>query len=666
MSQHVESAHSPKRWLRRARVSITLVFCFPSLCLSIDKEWINQHQEHLSDLFEAVSKSTLAPVSDASRRWEQGQREEACYALLQYYRNRPPFLAGLTASQWLPQNHRFHADAWLENRTSPLGIEAELTRLTNGNIDWYQRGAENDKEFAWMLNRHLILPLLLTSHRMAETGGDQYLNAAEALVIDWVTSNPYPNHTTFSPSWRPLEVARRILDSWAPSFDYWKETASDEALLLFLSSIPHHGDSLEQHASFWGGNHLLTEKIALVLISLQWPEFNNSSEWWADGLDVVTEEFIKQTYPDGAYKELSNHYQKIVLQNVQHLLEILYLGEKSAPLHLTERLEIAWDFYAKTSKPDGTGPLNNDSDIEFGRGLIEEAAQFYNRDDWLHIATTGQNGEPPKTISPIEFPWAGSVIFRDSYETTSDWAYFDVGPYGTAHQHNDKLHLSAVLNGKDFLVDQGRYSYYPDDWRRYFSGPAGHNTVEFEDQNPRPRPHKRRTPKNALLYVDRIWSVASGDIWNDAFPIGTSPSWLHRRFVVHHKDAGFFVVDHLIGFGSTKATVRWHFAPSLERNQIEADFELHATTSPNFDLQWHHASENPIAGWHSEQYNQKAPAWQADYVVSLEKPEIFVWSIGWNLDAKITPLDDTVTVDTASGSLIINLLGPSAQWHPSQ
>ena len=48
---------------------------------------------------------------------------------------------------------------------------------------------------------------------------------------------------------------------------------------------------------------------------------------------------------------------------------------------------------------------------------------------------------------------------RDGWHERAHWAWFDAGPWGIAHQHNDKLHLSVSPFGRDVLVDTGRYNY---------------------------------------------------------------------------------------------------------------------------------------------------------------------------------------------------------------
>lgn len=643
-----------------------LLLLIPSLCLSVTDEWTEAHRVQLDDLFEALAGSGVPEASASSQHWVAGQPVEACHRLIHYYRSRPSRLPGLVSSLILPIDGRPLADAWMADRVSPLGFEAELQRLPSGKVDWYQRGPDNEKEFAWMLNRHLILPLLLSAHEQSQPSGSMpYIDAAQALISDWVTSNPYPHRLTFSPPWRALEAARRILDSWAPSFDLLRKDFSDEALLLFLSALPHHADALDEHASIWGGNHLITEKIALILIALQWPEFTNAENWLSDALQTVVTSFIRQTYPDGAYIELSNHYQKIVLQNLQHLLYVMQLSGRESPEPLVERLETAWNFYARTSKPDGSGPLNNDSDYEPGKSLIENAAAFYGRNDWLYIATHGEQGTPPASISPAIFPWAGQSILRDRYAADSDWAYFDSGPYGTAHQHNDPLHVSLMLNGEEFLVDQGRYSYSPDAWRDYFTGLVGHNTAEFQGLEVRPRPHKRRVPVDPVLLSDGNWTVLCAEQWHDAPTRGERPSWLHRRFLLHETNAGFLIIDHLIGYGTQAGTLRWHFSPQRQRSEIERHFQLHTTTTPLAEPVWQKGVVTPIAGWHSQQYGEKEPAWQIDYTVQIKQPEVFVWSVGRDPVDTLMANRESIKITTKTGILTLQLKNPRATFQPT-
>jgi hypothetical protein len=43
---------------------------------------------------------------------------------------------------------------------------------------------------------------------------------------------------------------------------------------------------------------------------------------------------------------------------------------------------------------------------------------------------------------------------------TVDWAWFDVGPFGSSgHGHYDRLHLSIRSGSQSLLTDSGRFAY---------------------------------------------------------------------------------------------------------------------------------------------------------------------------------------------------------------
>ena len=59
------------------------------------------------------------------------------------------------------------------------------------------------------------------------------------------------------------------------------------------------------------------------------------------------------------------------------------------------------------------------------------------------------------------FEWAGQIIMRSDWVGHSvNWAWFDVGPFGSSgHGHYDRLHLSVRSGGQSLLTDSGRFAY---------------------------------------------------------------------------------------------------------------------------------------------------------------------------------------------------------------
>lgn len=112
---------------------------------------------------------------------------------------------------------------------------------------------------------------------------------------------------------------------------------------------------------------------------------------------------------------------------------------------------------------DGVGfdPLNSDSDLTNDAAEVAEAASRFNRSDWLYLATGGQQGQPPSGQVGAAFEWAGQIIMRSDWTGESvDWAWFDVGPFGSSgHGHYDRLHLSIRSGGQSLLTDSGRFAY---------------------------------------------------------------------------------------------------------------------------------------------------------------------------------------------------------------
>jgi hypothetical protein len=113
---------------------------------------------------------------------------------------------------------------------------------------------------------------------------------------------------------------------------------------------------------------------------------------------------------------------------------------------------------------DGAGfdPLNGDSDMTNDRAAVANAAGRFNRSDWLYLATGGAQGVAPTgSAGSAVFSWAGQVIMRSAWAGEHvDWAWFDVGPFGSSgHGHYDRLHLSVRSGGQPLLTDSGRFAY---------------------------------------------------------------------------------------------------------------------------------------------------------------------------------------------------------------
>ncbi|MCD8481717.1 MAG: hypothetical protein LR015_02960 [Verrucomicrobia bacterium] len=425
----------------QSMIALALLLVMAEARSAVSESFLQSHQDRLDRLFTQLDASHPV-MARVQANWSTGQRQAAAQQLLDYFSQREPSDLLLRETQPPPNFMQIAADA-LEDIFTLQNVRAAQPRRADGSMDWNYRGPRNDKEWAWMLNRHGHFISMI--HAWQATGDTRYIEKVDSDLYDWLNQHSFPGRLTFSPAWRALEAARRILHSWNLVFFSLRDQPGfrAETRLLMLASLLEHGDNLRNHASFWGGNHLLTEKTALALLSVGWPELAPSREWLSYSVRVTKAELSRQVYPDGAYQELSNHYQRVVARNALYFLQLVKASPYYDPdFELEQRVEALWNYIAYVMRPDGYGPLNNAGDLEHNRTLLGEALNTFDRPDWNFLARMG-SGQVPVHTPSIFFPWAGHAISRDDWEQNHHWSFFNIGPHGTAHQHEDNLHLSV-------------------------------------------------------------------------------------------------------------------------------------------------------------------------------------------------------------------------------
>lgn len=612
---------------------------------------VEQRMAVVQDLFDQLDLQSpeLAAVRHAA---EAGEMAAALAELFEYYSDRPepdeswlpPFTAKAIAVE--------RADSVLEDEFRLQGIAGRQPRLADGGLDWEATGPRDDPEWAWMLNRHAYFEYLLLAYR--ETGDTRYIKRLSADLVDWVTANPYPDRLTFSAAWRPLEVARRILNSWTHIFfALGDEPAfSAEARLLLLSSLPKHADALADHYSFWGGNHLLTETTALATIAVAWPEFAASRTWLATAIERFHEELMAQTYSDGAFKELTNHYQKVVWLGAERFIALLAATERddsAVENDLRKRLMAMRRYFEGVVRPDGKGPLNNAADLEDNIWHLENAGVA------RRFPTTGlENGES----SPVlYFPWAGHAVMRDRWGQTREWAFFDMGPYGSAHQHRDALHLSVWFDDALFLADSGRFTYQPGPWSNYFTGPRAHNVVLLDGTAPLPGPRTIEEPLPNRRSITGEFAWFSGrTAFAPSGRNGTGPSF-HERTVIYLPGAGWLIADALRTTGAHSVETIWNFGPTVDSDYASAHLRLVAARDRRGPVvavneDYVIGQTAPVAGWYSEQFGQKQAALTRHSVFRTHGRSHFIWAIPIDARAEVTAVKMTgrgVTIRFGTG-----------------
>ncbi|WP_118840767.1 alginate lyase family protein [Salinibacter ruber] len=528
------------------------------------------------------------------------------------------------ARQMLDDTYRFYEETGTVPRTKDDGL------------DWTYRGPAGDVEWAKALNRHFPIRRLLEAYLYTEK--DTFAHRLDRNLRDWIVhSRPYPGEDASTPVWGELAVSFRV-EVWSEVFFALQD---DDLLrpgtrLLMLMSLQDHAHYLKNFHS--GGNLATMELSSLALLAAAWPEFSSSDDWMTYATQILGEELKRQVYPDGVHQELSASYHLLALSNFEQLIDIRQKAEELIPKTYEDKLVRMYEYLAWVMRPNGRNPLNNDSDLKDLRDLVREAAERYDEPQWAYIATRGEEGRRPKGLLSRVFPWAGQVISRNGWHEGAHWSFFDIGPWGTAHQHNDKLHLSVHAFGRDLLVDAGRFAYQGEVAHRfreeYARHSRGHNVVMIDGQGQGAGVQKRDRSLGQHQYMVRErFDYARGRVDFD----DVEGKAVHRRVVLYVRDEAWIVLDRIVTDRPRTVETYWHFHPecavALSGSSIattdegEGNLRLRAA-SPGWDVELVEGQDEPYPqGWYSKEYSRFVEATVAIARQEIDGTATFAWLI---------------------------------------
>jgi len=588
--------------------------------------------EHMKSIFQHLDLDRKG-LEQVKQAWTKKDLPGACTLLLDYYKN-CPLANKREKKQPDPSNQTTDTgEQILRNTFTFQQVTGTVPVQDDGHLRWDYQGPENDIEWAWALNRHYPIGTLLPEY--FNTGNLRYVRYIDQFVKDWIIqSRPYPAVKSNTAMWRGLEVSFRVKE-WAQLFYQLtgKAALSPATRLLILGSIPDH---MHYARCFHATNNWLTmEMTGLATAATSWPEFRESENNLNYAVSAMTESLREQVYPDGSQTELTSHYHHVAMANFSLLSDICDEAGILLPSDFTGQIEKMWNYLAWTIRPDGFGLLNNDGDLDNNRQRVLDAACKYGRKDWEYIASNGESGVKPEMPS-IMFPWAGQLISRSGFDEKAHWSFFDIGPWGSGHQHNDKLHLSVAAYGRDLLVDAGRFAYKGEvagKFRSYALGSQGHNVllIDGKGQAPGPKVTDKPVPENDYhIMPDHDMARGSCSQFN-----GLEGSCTHSRTLYYKRGQYWVVVDRIVTDRPRSIETLWHWHPSCKvevKNGVaftsnsKGNLQLIPAGGPQWTIEQIKGQEEPvIQGWYSEQYNKFEPNTTTVFKTHIEGSITFVW-----------------------------------------
>ncbi|MRI01612.1 heparinase [Kriegella sp. EG-1] len=526
------------------------------------------------------------------------------------------------------------ADTTLTDVYIIQNVRGKVPVGADGHRDWYYKGPNNDKEWAWLSNRHTQLFEVYTTY--LKTGNPKYAKFMDLFLRDFIIkSMPYPAVKSGTSIWRGLEVAARA-KRWTKIFygminnDY----ITPATKLLILSSLPDHA---HYNRNFHSSNNWLTMEIsALATVAAYFPELKKSDDWLNYTIKTMSDSMKDQVYADGVQTELTSHYHNVSMLQFQLFKSICDNVNKELPNFFNNTIEAMYQYISHMVRPNGLRALNNDGDKGSDVNYILNGAKNFNHPDWEYIATNGKSGVKPTDGPSYFYPWAGHLISRSGFDKDAHWSFFDIGPWGSGHQHNDKLHLSIHAYGRDLLVDAGRFAYtgeVAEKFRPYAKGSAGHNLILIDGKGQKPGPKLAKKPlDNSYFKLENDFDYASNSF--DQY-IAVEGEAKHTRSVFYVRGEFWVVVDRITTNKPRTIDALWHWHPEnkvVQHKQIVTTNNEHGNLAvipvgnQEFDIKFIKGQEDPeIQGWYSPEYNLFEPNITSSYTTQINSDTTFVW-----------------------------------------
>jgi len=502
-------------------------------------------------------------------------------------------------------------------------------RVVAPERDWWQipdfDPAMGDIKLIWELSR---MDWLLAFAQRAQQGDSVSLDRLNAWLTDWCEHNPPYK----GPNWKcGQEASIRVMHLAIAALILGQVRTAAPGLRDFVHLHLQRIAPTVQYAMAQDNNHGTSEAAALFmggswLVVLGMPE---GESWARMGRRWLEDRAARLIGPQGSFSQYSLNYHRVMLDTFC-MTEVWRCHLKLLGFSVGWQLRTlaATEWLRHMVNPDnGDGPNLGANDgarllqltdtpyrdhrpsvalamaLFAGQRAYAQSGPWDHALKWLGVALPLAVAPPPQSYVADD---GGFAILRCG----KAMAMLRYPRFRFRPSQADALHLDLWLGPDNLLRDAGTYSYNTEPkWLNFFSGTAGHNTVQFDGRDQMPRLSRfllgdwlRTEGMQPLLEDDRSSHFAAG--------------YRDRQGARHHRsvslqDDALQVVDKVQGFAQ-KAVLRWRLMPGNWELQHSSDGpcltlsgarQLTLSVSANVSIMRYELLE----GWESRHYLEKTP-----------------------------------------------------------
>ena len=512
--------------------------------------------------------------------------------------------------------------------------------------------AQGDIKFIWEPSRFAWAYPLARAYAVSRQ--EKYAEHFWRWLEDWLARNP-PNQGPHYKCGQECAV-RCLAVVFALHAFADADATTPERLARAVLLLAAHAERIEKNIAYarWQkNNHALSEANGLYTIGTLFPELKDAPRWQTLGKRVLEEEAARQIYADGAYIQHSMNYHRVMLQNYLWALRLGELNGDSFTAETKERVFRAVEFLyelqeERSGRVPNYGPNDgalilplNSCDYRDYRPLVQAGWFLFKREKILAAGPWDEDlawlfGPEAISAPTNAVPRRARAFDAGGYYTLrgrDSWAFFRCHRYRDRANQADMLHVDLWYQWVNVLRDSGTCAYFAEPpWDRFFISSPAHNVVQLDG-----REQMRKGPR--FIWYD--WARAEKTAFSAAGPRAWVAGQLlnftklpgrpvHRRSLCRLEHDVWLIIDDILGAGRHTVDQYWHIAGGGELSGQDNAYRL---AFPECQLQFRFLDQAggttelcrgretaAPAGWASEYYGERLPAWTLKRVVRGEAP----------------------------------------------
>lgn len=311
---------------------------------------------------------------------------------------------------------------------------------------------------------------------------------------------------------------------------------------LFADTLKQHAKVLSDDSIYNNNNHGLMMDRSLMVIGHVLKDDFLFNKGYYRAIDTFWYSFSAQ----GIHLENSPDYHNMVVRMYRDIEKYLndYDGT-SLGNNIKEYLSIAANYPRTLVKPDGQFPAIGDSG-------------------------TKQNRLTKKYDNIYDFEAGISVLQHKSPKPL--YLSFVCGYSSKVHKHKDDLSITLNYNGKDFIVDPGKFNYSKSKARNYITSKRSHSSFQLRDYDYAIKNENRFTRKIALKghEENKFYSIVRGEHAD----YRGNKSVLKRTAVKFHEKPLILIIDTVELSGEEPLNFRQNFNLDAKVEVVEQNDKI--------------------------------------------------------------------------------------------